>query len=113
MSNNLNMEKGCSTLVIVAALLGGCWQQSTPVAPPARRPSAVSSQREFPKPSQAAAEKPAAKAEKPPGAKPAESAKVDAFGLPLVIVIELPEVPKEIQGPSPPIPDEPTKPTGR
>jgi hypothetical protein len=36
--------------------------------------------------------------------------KTDAFGLPLVIVIDTPPVPKEIQGPSPPIKESP-KPT--
>ena len=36
-----------------------------------------------------------------------ESGLVDDFGLPLVIVIDLPKVPKEIEGPSPPIKEEP------
>ena len=35
--------------------------------------------------------------------------KTDAFGLPLVIVLEPPPVPKEIQGPSPPIKETPKK----
>ncbi len=43
----------------------------------------------------------------PPPTASKPSPKVDAFGLPLVIVIDVPEVPKEIQGPSPPIQQEP------
>jgi hypothetical protein len=33
--------------------------------------------------------------------------KSDAFGLPIVIVLNLPPVPKQIQGPSPPIKEPP------
>ena len=43
--------------------------------------------------------------EKPPPARA-----TDDFGLPLVIVLETPEVPPEIRGPSPPIQAEPAKP---
>lgn len=49
------------------------------------------------------------KAAKTP-AKPAETradGAVDEFGLPLVIRVEVPEAPSEIQKPSPPIPKEP------
>jgi hypothetical protein len=34
----------------------------------------------------------------------------DDFGLPLVIVIDVPETPPEIRGPSPPIQEKPRKP---
>ncbi len=34
----------------------------------------------------------------------------DDFGLPLVIDLKAPEVPKEIRGPSPPIKEEPKQP---
>jgi hypothetical protein len=101
------MESRWRALAVAAVLLGGCAREGAAPSPPAGNPSTVSSQRDFQSPSQTAAEKPAAKAEKRPAAQQAASADVDAFGLPLVIVIEAPEAPKEIQGPSPPIPDEP------
>ncbi len=41
-----------------------------------------------------------------PLAKPADGAKRDEFGLPLVIRIQVPEAPAEVQKPSPPIPKE-------
>jgi hypothetical protein len=47
----------------------------------------------------------------PPAPKPAASSRVDAFGLPLVIVIKPPEVPKEIEGPLPPVKEETPKPS--
>ena len=50
------------------------------------------------------AEKPAAKPE--PAGTPS-GPRVDQFNLPLEIHIETPEVPPEIQGPSPPIKEEP------
>jgi hypothetical protein len=40
-----------------------------------------------------------------------QSGQVDDFGLPLVIVINPPAVPKEIEGPLPPVKEEPPKPS--
>ncbi len=56
----------------------------------------------------------------PPPAKPAEKARpeiaaqrtTDDFGLPLVIVIDVPPTPPEISRPSPPIREEPRHPKG-
>ncbi len=47
----------------------------------------------------------------PPAPKPAESARIDDFGLPLVIVMKPPEVPKQIEGPLSPATDESPKPS--
>jgi len=94
------MESRWLSLTIVVVLLGGCASDSVP-------PSPVNSPPAVKKPSQTAAERPAAQPARWPGEKPANPPKVDAFGLPLVIVVEMPEVPKEIRGPSPPIHDEP------
>ena len=63
----------------VALLLGGCAPQKEP--PPAAT---------------------TAKTVDEPG-----SRLTDDFGLPLVFTIEVPEVPPELQGPSPPIKEEP------
>jgi hypothetical protein len=55
-------------------------------------------------PSPPTAEKPPAK---PEPAKTSSGPRVDQFNLPLEIQVETPEVPPEIQGPSPPIKEEP------
>ena len=53
--------------------------------------------------------------ENPPPSSPfpnaVESGEVDPYGLPLVIVIKPPEVPKEIAGPLPPVKEESPKPS--
>lgn len=54
------------------------------------------------KPAGSSAEQAAKPSEKPPA-----SRVTDDLGLPLVFVIEAPEVPPEIRGPSPPIQAEP------
>ena len=57
--------------------------------------------------SQESPEKPPKKVAKPAEESPPPLRLTDDFNLPLVIVIDAPEVPPEIQGPSPPIQQEP------
>jgi hypothetical protein len=120
-------------LVMVTLLVGGCHRHTGPVAPPApegkvaEKPSSRLPKESTEKPVNgkefAEKQKSAAKPvngkqspEKPAGrvmlpvdqTQPAAS--TDQFGLPLVIVIDAPEVPPEIQAPSPPIKEEPASP---
>ena len=75
------MEKRWLTLAVATLLLTGCTSKNAPPAGPPD-PAKTSGQ---------------------PGVKQHKSVRVDDFGLPLEINIEVPETPKEIQGPSPPI----------
>jgi hypothetical protein len=85
--HNCGMQYRWLALALVLLLPAGCAPKDAPPSLPST-PSAP----------------PAAKNLLPDAAeKPAASPLVDGFGLPLVISIEVPEVPPEIQGPSPPI----------
>jgi hypothetical protein len=90
----------------VGLLLGGCVPQCEP--PPSAPPSPAVKE-PVPTAVEKPAEKPADKqtnpVEKPPAART-----TDDFNLPLVIVMEAPETPPEIRGPSPPIKAEPAPP---
>jgi len=83
------MESGWRPLIAMVALLGGCGSGSAPPSPePGNEPAA-------------------SRAGRPNGKRPPTSPRLDAFGLPLDIFIDVPDVPKEIQSPSPPIRPEP------
>jgi hypothetical protein len=77
-------------ILAVVVLLGSCGRESPS---PAKEPLA----RPVDKPIKSPVEQ--AKKPAPPT--------VDQFGLPLIIIMETPEVPKEIRGPFRPIPEEP------
>ncbi|MCD4728475.1 MAG: hypothetical protein K8R46_12480 [Pirellulales bacterium] len=87
---------------------GGCAPEGAPPAPTLHAPAAANSTST---PPSVAEKKPAVVTVKKPVSDPdkqlvEESPSVrttDDFGLPLVIVIKVPEVPAEIRGPSPPI----------
>jgi hypothetical protein len=80
-AHNSFMNLELLLIVLIVALLAGCGARGN------SNESRISSEKLIP-----AAEKARPEAPRP------------AYGLPLVIRVELPEVPKEIQGPSPPIP---------
>ncbi|MCE5267406.1 MAG: hypothetical protein LLG00_05920 [Planctomycetaceae bacterium] len=93
--------------VTVALCLGGCSSetpQPTSPSPLAVRgkPAATS----HPKPTAKVPPAILGKALLPAGATVVPNATTDQFGFPLVIVINPPPVPKEIEGPSPPIKDD-------
>ena len=116
MCHNRDMAIRWLPAVTVVLLLGGCGFESAPPPDPSPQPRAVDKPAAVsPHPSAVKKASPAAKAPapaKPPerpaekklAAPPADAAPLtDGFGLPLVIVIEVPDVPKELLGPSPPI----------
>ncbi|MEN6458735.1 MAG: hypothetical protein ABFC63_07370 [Thermoguttaceae bacterium] len=89
---------------IVILLLAGCSSPKQPGAPATDAGCAVA------KPEATDKRKQESRAKLPTGgADEAASRVTDDFGFPLVIHLDAPEVPKEIQGPSPPI-TEPAKP---
>ncbi len=81
-------------MAIAMALTAACSPKSVPPVRTVHRPAAVDHLATVDRP--ATADRPLA-------------AKVDDFGLPLEIDIQVPETPKEIQGPSPPIKEEPCR----
>ena len=85
------MESRWLPLTAMVLLVGGCASDTAPPSP-VGGPPGVSR----------AADLGSTSGEKNP-----HSPKVDDFGLPLEIVLDVPEVPKEIEGPSPPIQPEP------
>lgn len=89
MTDNRRMRQFWLPAVTIVLLLGGC-----------------SPKRELPRPAPSDS---SAKLEVPAGNSNINR-KFDDFNLPLVIEIVLPEVPPEIQGPSPPIQEEPKPP---
>ncbi len=105
--------------VTVALWLGGCGFENAPPPDPSPQPRTADDPVAVPHPpavekaSPAVAPKPAAKPQQPakPPERTAEKKPVprttDDFGFSLIIVIEAPEVPKELLGPSPPIQEPP------
>jgi len=93
-------------LLIAGAVLGlaGCAAQSEPPEAPPAKSSAPAGQRP-----PAMAAKPGAQPAVPAAGKRPAPRLRDDFDLPLVIEIHPPEVPPEIQKPSPPIKEEPKR----
>ena len=103
------MRSGLALATVAMVLLVGCSPESVLPPTPALRTPAVAKPT-TPPPSVAENKPVAVMAKKPepdPDKQSAEESPsirtTDDFGLPLVIVIEVPEVPKEIREPSPPI----------
>ena len=108
--------RSCFVSVIATVVfLAGCSSETAPPPKPAS-PSAKAADRVSTPPTDAG-KPPVAHTVKKPAAEDQDTAKkplsdrtMDDFGLPLVIVLETPEVPQEIMGPSPPIKELPKPP---
>lgn len=98
---------------MTVVLLGGCLsEQALPPSPAIHPPETAERVPTQPKNAEQdssvrSVRKPDAPADDRPAKAPAPARETDDFGLPLVIVMEAPEVPAEIRGPSPPIKEEP------
>jgi len=92
---------GCSVETELSPASSPSPSKTTP--PTAQKPFSCKSETSTSTPSPPTAEKPAAN---PEPARAPSGPRVDQFDLPLEIDVETPEVPPEIEGPSPPIKEE-------
>lgn len=104
------MRSGLASATVAAVLFGGCAPESAPPVSTPRTPAVAKSTSTPPsvaekKPVVVTVKKPVSNPDKQSVEESPSVRTTDDFGLPLVIVIKAPEVPKEIRGPSPPIRD--------
>ena len=97
------MRSGLASAAVAIVLWGGCAPEGAPPAPAnsISTPPSVAEK----KPVVVTAKKPVSDPDKQSVEESPSVRTTDDFGLPLVIVIKVPEVPAEIRGPSPPIRD--------
>ena len=104
------MRSGLVSAAVAIVFWGGCAPEGVPPVP-APHASAVAESTSTPpsvaekKPVVVTAKKPVSDPDKQSVKESPSVRTTDDFGLPLVIVIKVPEVPAEIRGPSPPIRD--------
>ncbi len=102
------MRSGLASVAVAIVLWGGCAPEGAPPAPVSHAPAVAKSTSTPPsvaekKPVVVTVKKPVSDPDKQSVEESPSVRTTDDFGLPLVIVIEVPEVPAEIRGPSPPI----------